>query len=186
MLLDIIKRQQKAAPDESVLHILSFAEKYILHDFSVCSMNEYDIEWLFSKPHHRSQICSSLCNVNVCELAKSMEELHPDPLSMCSQQECSCHIDTNRCGPSLYCHSNSLLLLYGPQFERRHCVYQWSSKTNQVFCPLCTGYCFFLRLVYSSNGCQCKPSNTTWNPYHIHSISQTIASICRIDLSAGM
>ena len=40
MLIDIIKRQWKAAPDESVLHILSFAEKYILNDFSVYSMTE--------------------------------------------------------------------------------------------------------------------------------------------------
>lgn len=149
-------------------------------------MKEYDIEWLFSKPHHHSQICSSLCNVNVCYLAKSMEELHSNPLSMCSQQDWSCHIDTNRYGPSLYCHSNSLLLLYGSQFKRRYCLYQWSSKTNQIFCPLCTGYCFFLCFVYSSNRSQYKPSNTTWNPHHIHSIVHTITSICRIDLNVEM
>lgn len=44
MLIDIIKTQWKASPDESVLHILSFAEKYILDDVSVCSMNGCEIE----------------------------------------------------------------------------------------------------------------------------------------------
>ena len=35
MLLDIIKREWKACPDESVVQVLWFAEKYLLDDLSV-------------------------------------------------------------------------------------------------------------------------------------------------------
>ena len=35
MLLDIMRREWKACPDESIVEVLRFAEKYLLSDFSV-------------------------------------------------------------------------------------------------------------------------------------------------------
>lgn len=35
MLLDIMKREWRACPDESIVEVLRFAEKYLLDEFSV-------------------------------------------------------------------------------------------------------------------------------------------------------
>ena len=39
MLLDRIKREWKVCPDDSVLQVLCFAEKYLQEDFSVMEGN---------------------------------------------------------------------------------------------------------------------------------------------------